>query len=251
MATMPDERPSLGVVAFLLLLLTPLVAAAGSWSPLRPDVVMELPPLGEESSSVLELPLPPVVVPAAWVGFFLWSAEVAGGGVEDVAGEFGGEDEEDSCFGESGSEPPPSNCSTNPGPPGVFCGEDVTGSGAGSGSFFSGAGAGGGEEGASIEGGFAGAAAGAGAGVGAAGTDAGEEGSPFLLVGMSPPKISRLSTAAAAATSFDVLMSSRRCDKDLACATGVSERRERRSRVPSVEQVSAFSEMYIMYVCLG
>lgn len=66
MATMPDERPSLGVVAaFLLLPLAPLVAVAGSWSPLRPDVVMALPPLGEESSSVLELPLPPVVIPAA------------------------------------------------------------------------------------------------------------------------------------------------------------------------------------------
>lgn len=157
----------------------------------------------------------------------------------------------DSCFGGSGSESPPSNCSTKPGPPCVFCGEDGAGSEAGAGSFFSGAGAGGGEEGAGAEGGIAGAAAGAGAGAGASGADAGEEGSPFLAVGMSSPKRSRLSTASAAvAASFDVLMSSRRCDRDLACATGVSERMERRSRVPSVEQVNAFNEMYIVYVCL-
>lgn len=70
-----------------------------------------------------------------------------------------------------------------------------------------------------------------------------------MLMGMISPKRPRLSIASVAATSFDVLMSLRRCDKDLACATEVSERRERRSRVPSVEQVSAFSEIYIMYVC--
>lgn len=66
MATMPDERPSLGAVAFLVLLLTLFVAVTGSWSWSLPDEVMVPPPLeeGEESSSLFELPLP-VVVPEA------------------------------------------------------------------------------------------------------------------------------------------------------------------------------------------
>lgn len=167
-----------------------------------------------------------------------------------MAGEFGGageddddEDEGESCFGGSGSGLP-IICPIKPGLLCVFC-EEVSGSEAGSGSFFSGAGtaAGGGVEGEGIVGGLVGgAASGAGAGAGAgaaAGSDTGA-GSPSVEpMGRSSFKRARLSTAGTSgATTPDLLplpLSLSRCDKDLAWTTGVSERTERRNRVLSVE----------------